>query len=88
MLNFDKKTFELVIKSDDPSKEMALADYASMNDKFKSMGDYIENKDTPKAEKEKYEPLYIIALQALTQAELILKAMGIQMDKIRQLRKF
>lgn len=88
MLSFDKKTFGLVISVPEDMKNAALEDFKKLNDKMASMVVFLENKDTPKVEKEKYEPLYMNLVHTVSHAANILKSMGIPEEEIRKYCKF
>lgn len=88
MLSFDKTTFDLVITVPDDVKKAALDDFKKMNDKMASMVVYLENKNTPQQEKDKYEPLYMNLVHAVSQAYNFLKQMGIPEQNIKKLCKF
>lgn len=88
MLSFNKDTFNLVITVPDEAKKIALEDFKKMNDRMAKMVIFLENKNTPKAEKEIYEPKYIKLIHAVSQSYNILKAMGIPEQEIKKYCKF
>lgn len=88
MLSFDRQTFNLVITVPDDAKKIALEDFKKMNDRMAKMVVYLENKDTPEADKKKFEPLYMNLVHAVSQAYSILKSMGIPEQEIKKYCKF
>jgi len=88
MLSFDRNTFKLVITVPDTQKERALEDFKNLNEKMTKMVVFLENKDTPKEEKVKYEPLYMNLVHTVSQAFNILKAMSIPEEELRKYCKF
>jgi hypothetical protein len=88
MLSFDKENFTLVIKATDEQKKAALADFDKMNAKIFSMFNYIEKKDTPESEKDKYGVLSIIFMRTIAEAAHFLIAMGIPVEEVKMRYKF
>lgn len=88
MLSFNKDTFSLVINIPEGAIMIALADFKRMNEKMASMVLFLESKDTPKADKDKFEPLYLNLVHTVSQSASILKAMGIPKEEIRKHCKF
>jgi Holliday junction resolvasome RuvABC DNA-binding subunit len=88
MLSFNTKTFDLVITIPEDQKKTALEDFKKINNRMASMVVYLENKDTPAADKKKFEPLYINLVHTVSQSFNILKAMGIPEQEIKKYCKF
>ena len=88
MLSFDKEDFTLVIKATDEQRKEALADFDKMNAKIASMFNYIEKKETPESEKDKYGLLSITFMHTIGTAVHILSAMGIKKEELMKHCRF
>lgn len=87
MLKFNKTTFELMVDISEEQKKTAINDFASMNERMVKMIAYLESKDTPQSEKDKYLPLLMNVVHSVSQAGNLLKAMGVPEQEIRALCK-
>lgn len=88
MLSYDKTKFTLVITATEAQKKEALEDFDKMTTKLNNMFKYIENPETPAAEKEKYSSLAVDFMRTLTSAVNVLVAMGVTEEEAKKHLKF
>jgi hypothetical protein len=88
MLSYNKDKFTLVITATEEQKKEALLDFDKMTTKLNNMFKYLENKDTPQAEKDKFEPLAVEFMRTITAAVNVLVAMGVNESDVKKYLKF